>query len=54
MKRHFVTFLILVVAIVFYALGAAGPGTFFLILGIFAEATFWFRILGKSKGARKK
>ena len=40
MKRHFITFLFLVLAIVFYALGAAGPGTFLLLLGVLAEATF--------------
>ena len=53
-KRHFITFLFLVLAIVFYALGAAGPGTFLLILGVLAEATFWLRIFGKSKGATKE
>lgn len=49
MKRHLVTFLFLILAIVFYALGAAGPGTALLILGVLAEATFWFRIWGGSK-----
>ena len=54
MKRHFITFLFLVLAIVFYALGAAGPGTFLLLLGVLAEATFWFRMFGKGKAATKE
>ena len=54
MKRHFITFLFLILAILFYALGAAGPGTFLLFLGVLAEATFWFRIFGKGKGAAKE
>ncbi len=53
MKRHFITFLFLALAIVFYALGAAGPGTFLLLLGMLAEATFWIRISGRGKGATK-
>ncbi len=52
-KRHFVTFLCLVLAIVFYSLGAAGPGTFLLLLGALAEATFWIRIFRKNKDAAK-
>jgi hypothetical protein len=53
-KRHFVTFLCLVLAIVFYSLGAAMPGTFLLLLGVLAEAAFWIRIFGRSKDATKK
>ena len=49
MKRHFVTFLFLLLAIGFYALGAAGPGTIFLILGALAELTFWLRLIGGRK-----
>ena len=49
MQRHLITFLFLVLAIVFYSLGAAGPGTFLLLVGVLAEGTFWFRIFGKSK-----
>ena len=52
-KRHFVTFLFLALAIVFYSLGAAGPGTFLLLLGALAEATFWIRIFRKNKDATK-
>ena len=52
-KRHFVTFLCLVLAIVFYSLGAAMPGTFLLLLGVLAEAAFWIRIFGRSKDATK-
>ncbi len=40
-------------AIVFYSLGAAGPGTFLLLLGMLAELTFWIRISGKGKKAPK-
>jgi hypothetical protein len=54
MKRHFITFLFLILALVFYALGAAGPGTFLLFLGFLAEVTFWFRIFGNGKGATEK
>jgi uncharacterized membrane protein YczE len=49
MKRHIVTFLFLILAIVFYAMGAIGPGTIFIVLGIMAEATFWFRIFGRRR-----
>ena len=54
MKRYFITFLFLILAIVFYALGAAGPGTILLFLGFIAEVTFWFRIFGNGKGATEK
>ena len=47
MKKHAVTFAFLLLAILFYGLGAAGPGTIFLILGVLAELTFWFRLFGK-------
>lgn len=53
MKRHFVTFLFLLLAIVFYSLGAVGPGTALLVLGGLAEITFWIRLFGKDKGATK-
>ena len=53
MKRHFITFLFLVLAVVFYSVGAAGPATFLLLLGMLAEATFWIRISAKGKGAAK-
>ncbi len=49
MKRHIVTVLFLVAAIVFYAAGAVGPGTGLLVLGLLAEGTFWYRIFGKRK-----
>jgi hypothetical protein len=49
MKKHIVTFLFLIIAIVFYSLGAAGPGTVFLIVGAAAEGTFWFRIFRKGQ-----
>ena len=50
MRRHLVTFAFLGLAIACYALGAAGPGTAFLVLGGIAELIFWFRLFG---GRRK-
>lgn len=45
LKRHLITFLFLALAIVFYALGAAGPATSLLVLGVLAEGTFWYRLV---------
>jgi hypothetical protein len=50
--RHFITALFLVLALVLYAVGAVIPGIFLLFLGALAEATFWFRVFGKGKGAK--
>ena len=50
MKRHIITFLFLALALVFYSLGAVGPATGLLVLGVLAEATFWYRLFG---GGRK-
>ena len=44
MKRHIVTFLFLALAIVFYTLGAVGPATGLLVLGVLAEGAFWYRL----------
>lgn len=44
MKRHLITALFLIIAIVFYSMGAAGPGVVFLLLGGVAELGFWLRI----------
>ncbi len=49
MKRHLTTILFLMLAITCYALGAAGPGTGLLVLGVLAEITFWFRVFGKAR-----
>lgn len=49
MKRHLVTALFLVVAIVFYSIGAAGPGMVFLLLGGLAEFAFWLRLFKKDQ-----
>lgn len=49
MKKHIVTFLFLIIAIVFYSLGAVGPGTAFLVIGALAEGAFWFRIFRKDQ-----
>lgn len=49
MKRHLVTVLFLALAITFYSLGAVGPGTALLVLGVLAEGIFWFRLFGGRK-----
>jgi hypothetical protein len=46
LKRYIVTFLFLALALVFYSLGAVGPATGLLALGVLAEGTFWYRLLG--------
>jgi hypothetical protein len=51
LKRHIITVLFLALALVLYTLGAAGPATGLLLLGVLAEAAFWFRLVG---GRRKK
>jgi len=48
-KRHIITIAFLVLAIVFYGMGAAGPATGLLVLGVLAEGTFWFRLFGQRK-----
>ena len=53
MKSHFITILFLALAIVLYALGAVVPGTFLLVLGMLAEAVFWFRIVGRRRKSQK-
>jgi hypothetical protein len=47
--KHIVTFLFLAMAIVFYALGAVGPGTVFLVIGALLEGAFWYRILPRKR-----
>ena len=47
--KHVATFLFLVVAIIFYSLGAVGPGTVFLIVGAIAEGIFWYRIVRRKQ-----
>lgn len=51
MKRHIITFMFLALAIALYSVGAAGPATGLLVLGVIAEGTFWYRLFG---GRRKK
>ncbi len=51
MKRHIITFMFLALAIALYSVGAAGPATGLLVLGVIAEGAFWFRLFG---GRRKK
>jgi len=48
MKHHLVTALFLVIAVIFYSIGAAGPGIVFLLLGGVAELGFWLRLFRKS------
>jgi hypothetical protein len=49
MKRHIITFLFLALAITLYGIGAAGPATGLLVLGVLAEGTFWYRLFGGRK-----
>ena len=49
MKKHIISALLLIVAVLFYALGAAGPATVFLVLGAVAELSFWYRLFGPKK-----
>jgi len=49
MKKHIVTGLFLVVALIFYSLGAVGPGTAFLVIGAIAEGAFWLRISRRNR-----
>lgn len=48
--RHFLTIVCLFLALAFYSLGAAGPGTGLLLLGALSEGAFWYRVSG---GRRK-
>ena len=50
MKRHIITFAFLLLALALYTVGAAGPATGLLVLGVLAEGTFWFRLF---RGGRK-
>lgn len=49
MKRHIVTAIIFILAIVFYSLGAARPATALLALGVVAELVFWYRVSGRGR-----
>ena len=51
MKRHVITLTFLALALVLYTLGAAGPATGLLVLGVLAEGVFWFRLV---RGGRKQ
>jgi hypothetical protein len=51
--RHLLTVLLLVATIALYAAGAALPATGLLVLGALAEGTFWYRIFGTRKPAKK-
>ncbi len=48
MKHDLITALFLVIAVMFYSIGAAGPGIAFLLLGGVAELGFWLRLFRKS------
>jgi len=45
MKQHMLTFLLLMIAFVFYFVGFALPAGVFLLMGFLAELFFWFRLL---------
>ena len=44
MRRHTITILFLLAAIVLYAIGFSIPANIFIGLGILAELTFWVRL----------
>jgi hypothetical protein len=48
-KRHLITTGFLVLAIACYAVGAAGPATALIVLGILAEGAFWSRLFGRGR-----
>lgn len=54
MIRHLVTVVFLVAAIALYTAGAARPATVLLLLGVLAEATFWYRLSGERRQKQKK
>ena len=45
MRKHLVTFGLLVIALALYAAGLVLPGTIFIVLGLVAEFAFWVRLL---------
>ena len=49
MKKHLLTALFLLVAIVLYAIGAAVHATLLILLGCVAEVAFWLRVTRSSK-----
>ena len=49
MKRHAITVIFLLLALILYAVGAAVPATALLVLGAVAELIFWSRIFTSKK-----
>ena len=52
MRRHLVTALFLLLAVVLYLAGMVLPAALLLVLGLLAETVFWLRLLrrpGKDK-----
>ena len=47
MKRHLVTVVILLVAVVLYVLGLSGLGAAALVAGVIFELWFWIRLIGR-------
>jgi hypothetical protein len=52
MKRHLVTLVLLLVAVVFYLAGLSGAGVVAILAGVGFEAWFWVRVLIKRPGSR--
>ena len=53
MKRHAITILLLVIALVLYALGAVLPATALIVIGAVFELWVWWRVLTPSRRRRK-
>jgi hypothetical protein len=49
MARHFITFFIFLIAILFYYVGLNIAATGLVILGVGFEAIFWFKLFGLGK-----
>jgi len=45
MKRHLITTILLIISLVFYALGYSGAGWLTFLAGAVFELLFWMRIL---------
>jgi cytochrome c biogenesis protein CcdA len=50
-SKHAITLLLLILAILFYALGLALPATLLIVFGVLLEGAFWIRLF---RGVRHK
>lgn len=49
MRRHAITLALLLLAVMFYAIGLAMPATVLIVLGLVAEGAFWLRLVGRRR-----